>query len=523
MASQPSMSAVCLPLGRYLDKIELARRRLILKYKVARALRKAEQKFRKANPTYDETLRLDHIRQIDYPVLDKENRIYLDYAGSGIHGESQLQRHFELLRSNVFGNPHSINPTSSAITRLDEQARARVLSFFRADPAEYIVIFTINSSNALKLIGEAYPFAEGGELLLLNDNQHAVLGLRDFAKGRGAAVSYVPVKQPELRCDEAAVKSALARKESSDDTPARLFAYTAQSNFTGVQHPLEWVAAAQEQGWHVLLDADNYAPTNKLDLTRWHPDFVTVSFYKMFGHPSSVGAVLARREAFAKLGRPWFAGGTVWGSSVQANGHMLLADNEGFEDGTINFLSLPAIRIGLNHIAGIGMEAIHTRVSCLTKWLLNELHGLSHTNGEALVVVYGPQTTELPRGGTIALNFVDMKGCLINEATVARRASAFNVSLHAGSVFQPGAGEAPVSDSDASDAIQKTSVESVDESRMMEKRRESEASLSDIGLPNGGFVRISLGLVSNFADAFKFVQFASTFLNNVAVDDALFP
>ena len=34
-----------------------------------------------------------------------------------------------------------------------------------------------------------------------------------------------------------------------------LFAYPAQSNFTGVKHPLEWIAAAPARGYRVLLDA----------------------------------------------------------------------------------------------------------------------------------------------------------------------------------------------------------------------------------------------------------------------------
>jgi molybdenum cofactor sulfurtransferase len=62
-----------------------------------------------------------------------------------------------------------------------------------------------------------------------------------------------------------------------------LFAYPAQSNFSGVQHPLEWIDQAHSHGWDVLLDAAAYVPTNRLDLGRWHPDFVAASFYKMFG------------------------------------------------------------------------------------------------------------------------------------------------------------------------------------------------------------------------------------------------
>jgi len=65
------------------------------------------------------------------------------------------------------------------------------------------------------------------------------------------------------------------------------------------------------KGWDVLLDAEAFVPTNHLDLTAIQPDFVSVSFYKMFGYPAGVGALLVRRSALAKLKRPWFAGGTI--------------------------------------------------------------------------------------------------------------------------------------------------------------------------------------------------------------------
>lgn len=102
-----------------------------------------------------------------------------------------------------------------------------------------------------------------------------------------------------------------------------LFAYPAQSNFSGVQHPLAWIPKARARGWDVLLDAAAYVPTNHLDLSEWHPDFVTVSFYKMFGYPTGVGALIARQEALRKLRRPWFAGGTITVASVQADQYFL--------------------------------------------------------------------------------------------------------------------------------------------------------------------------------------------------------
>ncbi|HCR72624.1 MAG TPA: aminotransferase, partial [Anaerolineae bacterium] len=91
--------------------------------------------------------------------------IYLDYTGGGIYAESQIKKHQKLLSENVFGNPHSTNPTSIAATHLVEGAREYILKFFNADPDEYLAIFTLNASGALKLVGESYPFANGRYLL----------------------------------------------------------------------------------------------------------------------------------------------------------------------------------------------------------------------------------------------------------------------------------------------------------------------------------------------------------------------
>ena len=82
------------------------------------------------------------------------------------------------------------------------------------------------------------------------------------------------------------------------------------------------------------------------------PDFVPLSFYKMFGYPTGVGALLAAARSAAKLRRPWFAGGTITLASVQGEGwHHLAPGHAGFEDGTVDYLGLPAVTIGLEHLA----------------------------------------------------------------------------------------------------------------------------------------------------------------------------
>ena len=180
--------------------------------------------------------------------------------------------------------------------------------------------FTANATDALKLVGEAYPFAPGGRYLMTFDNHNSVNGMREYALARGAEVSYVPILPPDMRVEQERLRSFLDQAVPGANN---LFSYPAQSNFSGVQHPLEWIAEAQERGWDVVVDCAAFAPTNRLDLGVWRPDFVPLSFYKIFGYPTGVGALLARKSALAKLRRPWFAGGTITAASVQAGTHLM--------------------------------------------------------------------------------------------------------------------------------------------------------------------------------------------------------
>ncbi|MGB3565332.1 MAG: aminotransferase class V-fold PLP-dependent enzyme, partial [Thermoanaerobaculia bacterium] len=338
--------------------------------------------FLEAYPQFAETGALDELRARDFARLDAQGHVYLDYTGGGLYADSQIQRHMELLRTSVFGNPHSTNPTSIGTTDLIARCRRRVLSFFNASPDEYAVIFTANASHALKLVGESYPFEPGDQFLLTFDNHNSVNGIREFDRAHGAETTYIPVSPPDMRVDESVLEVHLDRGRPDGNN---LFAYPAQSNFSGVQHPLEWVDRAQAKGWDVLLDAAAFVPTNRLDLARWHPDYVALSFYKMFGYPTGVGAMIARWPALAKLHRPWFAGGTITVASVQADRHYLAAGSEAFEDGTLDYANIPAVDHGLDFLESIGLDIINSRVKCLTGWLIDSLLALRHDNGRSLI------------------------------------------------------------------------------------------------------------------------------------------
>src|SRR5437870_5397380 len=126
---------------------------------------------------------------IESEVTKRTGKIEL--AKFDVDAEPQLSDHIALLRESVFGNPHSQNPTSAAMTKLVDQARAAVLDFFGASPEEYVAIFTPNATGALRLVGEAYPFRPGDRFLLTFDNHNSVNGIREFARAHGAETTYV--------------------------------------------------------------------------------------------------------------------------------------------------------------------------------------------------------------------------------------------------------------------------------------------------------------------------------------------
>ena len=374
------------------------------------------------------------LRADEYARLDAAGTAYLDYAGSALHANSQVRAHHDQLRSGVFGNPHSEHGPSVASTAALDAARDLVLRHFGVSSTTHTVCFTANTTAAIKLVAEAFAFSPARSLLLSKDNHNSVNGLREFASRAGATVRYVALDDDLKLADPV---DALREHAGL----AGLFAFPAQSNFSGVLHPLALVAEARAHGWRVLLDAASFVPTHPLNLSECGADFVPVSFYKMFGYPGGLGALIARRDALAELRRPWFSGGTVDYVSVQHGRHQLRAGHEGFEDGTPDFLSALALPAGFAVLERVGQPRLAARVRALTGRFLNGLRAIHHHNGRPAIVVYGPLAA-CSRGGVVAFNVFDADGHVVPYWEIETAARAHGLAMRGGCFCNPGAAEA---------------------------------------------------------------------------------
>ncbi|KAM7183533.1 molybdenum cofactor sulfurase [Naviculisporaceae sp. PSN 640] len=595
-------------------------------------------------PEYRLTSRLDELRATEYSYLDEQNHVYLDYTGSGLASKYQHQSHNERVTKTLFGNPHSVNPTSIAATEAIEKTRARILAHLKASSDEYVVIFTPNATGAARIVAESYPFTPKTKFVLTADNHNSINGIREFARAKGAKTTYVPLTTPDLRVDEEALRSALSsphykqtqaqtqtstskskgkswvpslfkscfgHRRSAEFPPAHndkfpqsprqsmassssstttlkptnsnsncektiletantttlapaesrtagLFAYPAQSNFSGTRHPLSYIPQAQQAGYHVLLDTAAYLPTSQLDLSPsapYKPDFLIISFYKLFGVPTGVGALVARRDALSHLllpHRPWFSGGTITAVTVSTQWHQpsqsYNSPNEAFEDGTLNFMSIPDIIPGLDFITQqVTMPMLETRVRCLTGWFLDRLASLRHSDGTPMAVIYGGKNLVM-RGGTVAFNLLDAEGKVIDERIIDIDSAQEGISLRTGCFCNPGAAEAAF-------GLTKERLEKLSQLSSVSRKGAAAAGrgwrvggkqfgraqveninkaigtgmgMDDyirlVGLPSGGAIRVSFGVASNTRDVDRFFEFVErTYRDRVTTVEGLKP
>ena len=178
--------------------------------------------------------------------------------------------------------------------------------------------------------------------------------------------------------------------------------------------------------------------------------------------------------------------------AAPGEGFYLTPGPAGFEDGTVDYLGIPAVGIGLDHISSAGLETIHTRVMCLTGWLLDALGALRHSNGTPVVASTARRTGR--RGATIAMNFFDPAGVLIDSVRAERRANRAGISLRSGCHCNPGVREAALGFSAAEMAA---AFKDKGQLRYQE-------FLHVIDGKTTGAARASLGLVTTFADVYRF-------------------
>ncbi|KFQ28631.1 Molybdenum cofactor sulfurase, partial [Mesitornis unicolor] len=388
----------------------------------------------------------------------------------------------------------------------------RILQHFHTTAEDYTIIFTSGCTAALKLVAEAFPWVPEGtkqpssRFCYLTDSHTSVVGMRGITASMN--VLSVPIKPKEILLSE---KNRLPAEEQNCTTP-HLFSYPAQSNFSGTKYPLSWIQDIKSGKlcpikipgkWFVLLDAASYVSSSPLDLGVHQADFIPVSFYKIFGFPTGLGALLVNNRIAPLLRKTYFGGGTA--AAYLAGEDFYFPRKsiaERFEDGTVSFLDIIALKHGFDVLEKLtgGMEKIKQHTFALARYTYTVLSTLKYSNGAPVVRIYSDTDFSNPdvQGPVINFNVLDENGEVIGFSQVDKMASLYNIHVRTGCFCNTGACQLHLG------------ISNEDIQRNLQA---GHVCGDDIDLIDGrptGSVRISFGYMSSFEDAQTFLKFIIT-------------
>merc|ERR1712137_626263 len=258
----------------------------------------------------DAEIDIEQLRNLHFNNL--KNTCYLDHAGTTIPSQIQLSESFNNLSSTLLANPHSASPSSLETTNIITKVRQEVLEWFGTNSQNYSVIFTSGSTASIKLVAESFPFTKESTLRQTVCNHTSCVGMRTYALQNNAKIQIVDNNDEEI------IATIQQSDNESSSAGNNLFVYPAESNYSGIKFPLDWIHKYKNKSrtgnWFVMLDASAFISTNELNLEEYPFDFVCFSFHKLFGYPTGLGALLVRNATGGQiLQKQYFGGGTVEG------------------------------------------------------------------------------------------------------------------------------------------------------------------------------------------------------------------
>ncbi|RLM54917.1 molybdenum cofactor sulfurase [Panicum miliaceum] len=475
---------------------------------------------------------INELRAADFKRL--EGMVFLDHAGATLYSEAQMADVAKDLMSNVYGNPlilkfgtYSQSDSSMATSDLITSMRHQVLKYFNASPRDYKCIFTSGATAALKLVGECFPWSRDSCYM--------------YALSKGATVSAVDVEEvvdPSKNhgSDSLFKISKHSTQRRGDDVllhnyqhgslPAisgndiNLFAFPSECNFSGHKFNLSLVklikegkfisTTSQQQGsWMVLIDAAKGCTTEPPNLTVYSADFVVCSFYKIFGYPTGLGALIVKNEAAGLLNKTYFGGGTVAASIADIDFVQKRKSIEQvLEDGTISFLSISSLRYGFKIIDMLTISAIARHTASLATYMRKKMMDLKHSNEKNVCIIYGQEASkvkDLKMGPTITFNLKREDGTWFGYREVEKLASLSGIHLRTGCFCNPGACAKYLG---------------LSHSDLVSNFEAGHVCWDDNDIINGrptGAVRISFGYMSTYEDAEEFLKFLQSSFVSKAV------
>ncbi|KAL8141669.1 hypothetical protein V2J09_014701 [Rumex salicifolius] len=506
--------------------------------------------FLKAFPQFLQTVEADQARVKEYPHLSISNHVCLDFIGHGLFSYSQQMGNAlaAAAASSVASTSLALPPVYTKLpsfelsykpaplnsqmgdgegqSNFETHVRKRIMRFLNISDEDYSLVFTANHSSAFTVLAESYPYKTNKNIVTVYDHENeAVEALVESSKRRGARAISAEFKWPSLKIHYNKLKEVLINRNKKKGKRG-LFVFPLQSRVTGARYSYQWMNVAQENDWHVLLDATALGPKDMdtLGLSLFRPDFLICTCYKVFGlNPYGFGCLFVK-----KSNASIFNGSIITPSRGIVNlvvsstlpNQPSNTDEQGDEESDSSAFSGEIRQTGGEHSTTdidiniqfkgldtadmLGMVIINSRSRYLINWLINAMLSLqypSSENSQQLVSIYGPRV-RFDRAPILAFNMFDWKGEKVDPILVQKLADRNNISLGCGFVKRIWFGERYEGD----------------KARVLESKKDEKLKEGSKRRENGdecgiAVVTITIGFLNNFEDVYRLWGFVARFLD----------
>ncbi|KAF2313219.1 hypothetical protein GH714_009835 [Hevea brasiliensis] len=349
----------------------------------------------------------------------------------------------------------------------------------------------------------SYPFESHRNLLTLYDYENeAVKVMIESSKKKGAQVRTAEFSWPTLRIQSGKLQKKIVSKKKRK---RGLFVFPLQSRLTGARYSYFWMSMAQENGWHVLLDATALGPnTSVLNDTTTASSIGIVRLVpaikpSQHSEESSIADIATGSKANLELSiADILRGSSSKNPILSQQASSKTSELHEIEEITAKHKA-PEIE---ELLAASESSRLNARARFLVNWLVNALMSLQHPhseNGQPPISIYGPKI-KFDRGPAVAFNVFDWKGEKIDPALVQKLADRNNISLSYGflhNIWLP--------DKHEEERWTLDKRKSGGGSILNEKRDKAHSGIS--------VVTAALGFLTNFEDVYRLWAFVSRFLD----------
>lgn len=558
------------------------------------SLHESFTEFIKVYPQFSETEKIDSLRAKEYYHLSFLNQSCLDYIGIGLFSYYQRQQHDA--SKTQFSSPSTSTPFQSPQqysdipffsisyktgnlktlllhggkeSEFESAMRKRIMKFLNISENDYFMVFTANRTSAFKLVADSYPFQSCKKLLTVYDYEsEAVEAMISTSEKRGAKSMSAEFSWPRLRIQSTKLKKMIVNDNSKKKIKKKngLFVFPLHSRVTGARYPYLWMRTAQENGWHVLIDACALGPKDmdSFGLSLFQPDFLICSFYKVFGeNPSGFGCLFVKKSSISilesstcagivnlvpestqfNLSEDYSSGNNQVGTgqkspSILQEQELSAMSSFSGRMQTPQFVKVeadPKVPQGsetmeakrvvennqvknmqdsknesfniecrcLDQVDSLGLTLITNRGRYLINWLVNSLLKLKHPNDEGVPLVkIYGPKIRFDRGPALAFNVYDWKGEKVEPVLVQKLADRNNISLSYGFLHHIWFADKY---SEEKGRVLQTK-EGRGEKVMVNKKKDRD----DLGVT---VVTAALSFLANFEDVYKLWTFVARFLD----------